>query len=108
MHILITATSYLPMIIQAILRDVIAIAPNPDSIPFNPASILVRLAAMDTAMGIDNMYTIPTLGGAIQMRGKPASHKRISFSLDESITRSSTIPTIPTRSITSKVMISWN
>jgi hypothetical protein len=83
-------------------------APRPDSIPFNPASILVRLAAMETAMGMDNMYINPTLGGAIQIRGKPASQSRINFSLEESITRSSTIPTIPTRRITSKVMISWN
>jgi hypothetical protein len=37
--------------IQAILREVMAMAPNPDSIPFNPASILVKLAAMETAMG---------------------------------------------------------
>ena len=50
MHILITATSYLPMIIQEILSEVMAMAPRPDSIPFKPASMLVRLAAIETAI----------------------------------------------------------
>jgi hypothetical protein len=55
MHMLITDTSYLPIIMQEILSEVMAMTPNPDSIPFRPANILVRLAAIYTKIGMDSM-----------------------------------------------------
>ena len=47
---LIIATSYFPRMIQLIVSEVIEITPRPDSIPFNPASILVRLEQIETAI----------------------------------------------------------
>ena len=59
------ATSYFPRMIQLIVREVMEITPRPDSIPFKPASILVRLEQIETAIGIKIIYKRPTLGGAI-------------------------------------------
>ncbi len=55
MAMLMTATSYFPIMIHETERDVMAIAPKPDSIPLSPANMLVRLEAMETAKGMDNM-----------------------------------------------------
>ena len=106
MLMLTMATSYLPRMIQLSVSEVIEITPSPDSIPFNPASILVKLEDMETAIGIMIIYRIPTLGGAIHHNGMPAKNNRNSFSLDDKTIRSSTIPTIPTNRTTSRTMIS--
>ena len=49
------ATSYLFIIIQDNVNEVIAITPSPVSIPLNPANIFVRLEAIDTAIGMNIM-----------------------------------------------------
>ncbi len=103
--IVIMETSYFPIIMQEAVREVMAMTPNPDSTPFNPANILVKLDAMETDMGIIIRYRIPTSGGATQIKGNPAKKSKRSFSREDNITKSSTIPTIPTRRITSRVMI---
>ena len=101
-------TLNLSSIKQDIVKAVIAMTPSPDSIPFNPASMFVKLAATDTAMGIMIKYIIPRLVGAIQTKGIPANHSKKSFSLDDNVIKSSTMPIIPTSRITSKVTIRVN
>ena len=101
-------TSYFPKIIHAIVSDVIEITPKPDSIPFRPASMLVRLAPIDSAIGIVIRYNMPTFGGAAHIRGRPAINSRKNLDFDERASRSSRIPIIPTRSITTRTMIRGN
>lgn len=73
-------TSYLPKIIQAIVSDVMEIIPRPDSIPFSPANMFVKLEPTDNAIGIVIRYNNPTLGGATQIKGRPAkNNKKIFF-----------------------------
>ena len=81
--------------------------PRPDSIPFKPASILVKLEQIETAIGIRIIYKRPTFGGAIHHNGIPAKNSKKSFSLDDKTIKSSTIPTIPTRRTTTRTMASW-
>ena len=106
--ILIIVTSYFPKIIHDIVKEVSAIIPSPDSIPFKPASILVKLDPIEIAIGIQIRYTIPTFGGAAHIKGIPAKNNRNSFSFDESTSKSSAIPIIPTRRITIKTMHNGN
>ena len=108
MLMLIIATSYFPRMIQLIVREVIEITPRPDSIPFNPASILVKLEQIETAIGIKSIYKRPTLGGAIHHNGIPAKKSKNNFSLDDNTIKSSTIPTIPTSKTTTRTTTNWN
>ena len=82
--------------------------PRPASIPFNPASILVKLAPIETAIGIAIKYKIPTSGGAAHIKGIPAKNSKNSFSLDERTSKSSAIPIIPTSKITIKTTHNGN
>ena len=59
------------------------IIPKPDSIPFKPASIFVRLDPIEIAIGIEIKYNIPTLDGAAHINGTPAKNNRNNFSLDD-------------------------
>ena len=104
----IIVTSYFPNRIQAIVRDVIEITPKPDSIPFKPASMFVRLDPIERAMGIEIKYNIPTLGGAAHIRGRPAMKSKKNLDLDESASKSSKIPIIPTSNITSRTITNVN
>ena len=101
-------TSYLPSNMHAIVSEAIEMIPKPDSIPFNPASILVRLDPIDNAIGIVIRYNNPTLGGAAQISGSPAKNSKKNFSLEDNASRSSTIPIIPTSRITTRTITSWN
>ena len=89
------------------VREVIEMTPRPDSIPFKPASILVKLEQMETAIGIRIIYKIPTFGGATHNNGIPAKKRRNNFSLDDKTSKSSTIPIIPTRRTTTRTTTSW-
>ena len=91
---------------QLIVRAVIEMTPKPDSIPFKPASILVKLEQIETAIGIMIIYKSPTLGGAIHHNGIPAKNNKNNFSLDDKTIRSSTIPTIPTSRTTRRTTVS--
>ena len=108
MLMLTIATSYFPNIIQLIVNEVMEITPRPDSIPFKPASILVKLEDIETAIGIRIIYKRPTLGGAIHHNGIPAMKSKNNFSLDDNTIKSSTIPIIPTRRTTTRTTTSWN
>ena len=101
-------TSYLPNMIQAIVREVIEMTPKPDSIPFKPASMLVRLDPIDNAIGIVIRYNNPTFDGAAQINGRPARNSRKNFSFEDNARRSSTIPIIPTSKITTRTITSGN
>ena len=101
---LIMVTSYFPRIIHEIVRDAREIIPKPDSIPLRPASILVRLDPMESAIGIEIKYRIPTFEGAAQIKGRPAKNSKNNFSLDDKTSKSSTIPIIPTSNITTKTI----
>ena len=104
----IIVTSYLPKIIHAIVSDVIEITPKPDSIPFKPASMFVRLDPIERAIGIEIKYTIPTLGGAAHIKGRPAMKSKKNFDLDESANKSSKTPIIPTSNITTRTITNVN
>ena len=98
----------LPKMIQAIVREVIEMTPKPDSIPFKPASMLVRLDPIDNAIGIVIRYNNPTFDGAAQINGRPARNSRKNFSFEDNARRSSTIPIIPTSKITTRTITSGN
>ncbi len=104
---LMIATSYFPKIIQLIVREVMEMTPRPDSIPFNPASIFVKLEQIETAIGIKIIYKRPTFGGAIHNNGIPAKKSKNSFSLDDRTIKSSTIPIIPTIKTTTRTIANW-
>ena len=82
--------------------------PNPDSIPFKPASILVKLEPIDNATGIVIRYNNPTFDGAAQINGRPARNNKKNFSFYDKASRSSTIPIIPTSNITTKTITNGN
>lgn len=104
---LMIATSYFPKMIQLIVREVMEMTPRPDSIPFNPASIFVKLEQIETAIGIKIIYKRPTFGGAIHNNGIPAKKSKNSFSLDDRTIKSSTIPIIPTIKTTTRTIANW-
>lgn len=77
----IMVTSYFPSIMHAIVRDAIEITPKPDSIPFKPASMFVKLEPIERAIGIVIKYNKPTFGGAAHINGRPAKNNKVNFSL---------------------------
>ena len=101
-------TSYFPKIIQEIVKEASDIIPKPDSIPFKPANILVKLDPIEIAIGIEIKYNKPTFDGAAHINGRPAKKRRKNFSFEDNTSKSSVIPIIPTSKITIKTIHNGN